>query len=290
MKKHLYLLVAVSIFFLTACQQQELIGKDEEMEEIVNTESECKLGNGDELYEETFVKESDNWRISLHAKELEKTAENSAETNIELTYLKEFSSNRFDFEYEIYFDNPSTGGIIPKSRLLKGQKSIKDDYDSFNFIKVLKCRVLTIEVRWEDEDGEKQMDYFQFPEAIAPTKEVLEEKVTYFLKHNEGEINSLIKLETSKGLDTESNGVGEIVLYLSHDQLFPELDTLEHIESISKGYLHLFEQDYAIDKITMHWQVPDLAEDAELVELVFERKLGKFKITEEKYDDLLSPF
>src|SRR5699024_2250799 len=107
--------------FLAACQQQELNEKDEEVEVTVDSESECKVTSDGDLYEETFEKESENWRISIHAKELEKTAEKDAETKIELTYLKDFSSNRFDFEYEMYDDNPSTGSVIPKSRLLKGQ-------------------------------------------------------------------------------------------------------------------------------------------------------------------------
>src|SRR5699024_10926013 len=140
---------------------------------------ECEETNEEELYKETFQKETENWELVLEEEGFGEEAKIKEEARLELTYLKDFSADRFEYEYDVLLERPTNDGFGVEDRLLKGEKSREQVFPNRGFIRAIECNILLIEVRWEDEDGKEQLDYFYFPEDIVTTRESLEEQFFY---------------------------------------------------------------------------------------------------------------
>lgn len=172
---------------------------------------------------------------------------------------------------------------------MTNEKSFVDYYYDHRLVMTLTYGSVMIEVKWKDEDNLEQIEYFNFPEEIELSQNDIEEMVKNFLKDEREGAATLIRLESNENIELDEEKTRDITFYLSYeDDRLTEIDLMP-IELESDSILFLLRKYPNIDKVTFHWQIPQIEPDTYFAKLVAEKRLGEFQYITTEFDPILIP-
>lgn len=143
---------------------------------IIGILSACNQSESEDvgLYEEKFQDQSKNWEVTLDLKELSETWKPSDDTpyeeiNLMIKYLEEIEED-LEFHYVIQYGNPIRATSEPGDKLTLSADQLEYTETQFQqrMIEEVCFGRLTIEISWEDPEGESQEDRFVFQDKQNP--------------------------------------------------------------------------------------------------------------------------
>lgn len=127
------------------------------------------------LYDETLIQQSENWEVKLHLKELSETwspyRRNQVPYEVDtltIKYLKEIGEG-LGFRYDWIYGVPMRGGMLSGYTItLQNQAEFVDTKFQQKMIEEVCFGTLTLEIHWEDPEGESQEESFVFKDNQNP--------------------------------------------------------------------------------------------------------------------------
>lgn len=127
------------------------------------------------LYDETFVQQSDNWEVSLHLKELSGTWSSYKgnqipyeEDTLVIKYLKDIDEG-LEFSFKWNYGDPVRMEVLPGYTItLKNQTEFVETLFQQKMIEEVCFGTLTLEIYWENDEGETHEESFVFKDHQNP--------------------------------------------------------------------------------------------------------------------------